>query len=102
MNNEDDIRQRVAAERRARGLSIRAAANLGDVSNTAWNDWESGKRVLSNAVQHGVAAAFDWPVNWPTNPPPLESPREDELKTLLALVLERLAELEAKVDRLER
>lgn len=65
----DDLRRRVANERRRRGLSARAAASLGSMSNTTWSRFEAGGP-LTPAVRSGVAATFGWSTDWPEDPPP--------------------------------
>lgn len=53
------------AERNRRALSVRQAAVLGGVSNTAWGDMEHGVVDLTPRLRMAVAAAFDWPEDWP-------------------------------------
>lgn len=62
----DGPKARVIAERERRGWSIRTAAKAGGVSNTAWTDYESGKRRLSQKMQQAVSTAYGWDIGWPT------------------------------------
>lgn len=88
-----DLRNVVTAERRRRGLSIRAAATLGNISNQAWGTWEGGEEPNpSPRMRLAVAKAFDWPTTWPENPPLVEPDRTTQ----------RVAELEDDVRSLRR
>jgi transcriptional regulator with XRE-family HTH domain len=119
MGDVADLRERVRAERRARGWSIRTAAANGGISNTAWGDWEANRRDIGDGVQAGIAQALAWPLNWPDLP--LESlpttevnqqARRDEVEELRVQVgtltgqveelVERVTELGAEVVRLSR
>lgn len=80
----------VRRERTRRGLSVRTAAQLGGISNTAWGDMEAGERAVSPLFQRAVAKAFGWPSDWPTS---LVAPPD-------ASVTERITTLEDSVARL--
>ncbi len=65
----DDLRERVALERKLRYKSDRAAATAGGVANTTWSRWMNGDD-LTDGMRQAVAKAFNWPPDWPENPPP--------------------------------
>ena len=70
--DEAAARERVVAERRRRGWSQRRAAVAAGVSNTYWNDYESGKVPVDgirNPIRQAVADAFGWPLDWPESAP---------------------------------
>lgn len=75
----------VAAERRRRGLSVRAASRAGGISNTAWSEFEHTNHVTLR-MQAAVAAAFGWPTDWPYSPPvPVASTNGPDM-TMLSLI----------------
>ena len=92
--DEDALRARVQHERRVRGLSVRRAAALGNMSNTTWGHWENGRHDLTDTVRVGVAQAFDWSTDWPEFPPSVRQPDPAEPTTAeLAAMLTTLIEL---------
>lgn len=54
---------RVAKARKARGWSIRTAAQNGGISNQTWGVFEGGGNITP-AIQRAVMQAFDWPADW--------------------------------------
>lgn len=95
------IRQRVVFERTTRGLSVRGAAVLGEISNTTWGAWEKGKIGLTATVREGVSKAYGWPLNWPEDLPPMPSAREDMLIAAMGQLSAQLTEVIQRLDRLE-
>jgi transcriptional regulator with XRE-family HTH domain len=71
---DEALRQRLLHERRTRGMSARAAAAAGGVSNTTWGRLEAGEIDLTERTRLAVATAFGWQIDWPENPPPVTSP----------------------------
>lgn len=97
MNDDQQARERVAVERRLRGLSARDASIKGGVSNSTWSDWESGRRPLSPRLRSAVAQAFGWSTDWVENPPPAP----DVVGTVAAAeVMARLDAIDEKINRL--
>jgi hypothetical protein len=88
----DELRSRVARERKLRGLSVRGAAALGEISNTTWGNWEKGGP-LTDGVRLAVALAFGWPTTWPEAPPaptpldPGQPTNADILEAVTALTM---------------
>jgi transcriptional regulator with XRE-family HTH domain len=68
--------ERVIAERQQRGLTIRQAAGLTDITNTTWSRWENEAGDPSPKLRTAVATAFGWGQDWPENPPPLPVPTD--------------------------
>lgn len=91
-------RGRVVTERRYRGLSARKAADLGQISNTAWSRWERGQAELTGTIRHAVARAFSWPNDWPENLPP--EPTGGGYATTLEGLSAELGQVAASVDAL--
>lgn len=83
-----DLRSHVGEERKRRGLSVRAAAHSGGISNTTWGTFEDTGKV-TDGVRRGVARAFGWSTTWPEVPPALTRPDPTEPSN---------AELMAKID----
>ena len=97
---------------------MRAAANLGDVSNTTWSRFENGGVTLTPGIIHAVARAFDWSTAWPTEPPVGDvatpsvdlGPRLERLEGVVRQMLKLMASggrqseltLAALADQLER
>lgn len=52
--------EQIAARRKALKLSMRAAAQLGGVSPTAWSDLEAGKHPPTDSTQLAVCRALGW------------------------------------------
>jgi transcriptional regulator with XRE-family HTH domain len=68
--------ERVVAERQQRGLTIRQAAGLTDITNTTWSRWENEAGDPSPKLRTAIATAFGWGQDWPENPPPLPVPTD--------------------------
>jgi transcriptional regulator with XRE-family HTH domain len=83
--------ERVVAERQRRGLTIRQAAGLTDITNTTWSRWENDGGVPSPKLRTAVATAFGWGQDWPENPPPLPVPTDHGVT---------LPDLDAKLERI--
>ena len=64
----EEARRRVLEERKRRGLSMRAAAALGEISNETWRRYENGGPLTATA-RKGIAQAFGWPTAWPEEDP---------------------------------
>lgn len=101
----DESVERVVAERRRRGLSVRAASTAGDVSNQTWANYEKSG-VLTPLMQRAIVKAFDWPADWadaePAIPPGSPGDVVGRLQALIEVVQEgraATAALEALVDR---
>lgn len=92
---------KVIAERRARGWSVRRAAQEGGVSNQTWGSFEAGG-ALTYRMREAVQKAFGWAGTWPEDPDPiLPGEVADELRQLIAaqaLQLEQLTERVADLD----
>lgn len=58
------MNQQVRQEREKRGLSVRAAAQAGGVSNTTWSRFEESGD-LTPKMRRAVSQAFGWPAGWP-------------------------------------
>ena len=93
----------VTMERRRRALSIRQAARLGDVSNTAWGDMEAGRAPITLRLQQAVADAFDWPMDWPetmTAPPDSSViQRLEALEHSLALLVQAVNAMTLRLEQ---
>jgi transcriptional regulator with XRE-family HTH domain len=96
----NNVRQRVARERRLRGLSVRSAAVLGGVSNTTWGRWETSGVDLTDGMRVAVARAFGWGSDWPENPPPETAhPVDDRLARIEALLQALRTDIAAGLQR---
>lgn len=90
------MQDRVALERRRRGLSVRRAAQIGGVSNTTWSRYEESGH-LTDSMRVAVAKVMGWRTDWPESPPPdnlEEIPIERTVRAELDLILTRLAAVE--------
>lgn len=93
--------ERVREEVRLRNMSVRQAAAAGGISNTTWGDFYT-TGIATPKIRDAVARAFGWELDWPDNPPPLPEARDDQVMSMLKTLLNRIDDLEQKVDRLSR
>lgn len=87
---------RVRAERLRLGLSVRAAAQKGGISNTWWGRFEDGDQPLTPAIAAAVSKAFKWAKDWAVSLPSTGPGQpESQLEALTARIDGQLAELRA-------
>lgn len=93
-----------------------AASDAGaDISYTTWQDWESERRPLGDAMRRAAMVLFGWPDDWPERAPdiPTTTPDHSEVEAAplrlvqdLALEVESLTalvgEMGAEMERLRR
>ncbi|MBV1869251.1 MAG: helix-turn-helix transcriptional regulator [Marinosulfonomonas sp.] len=90
--NLQEIGTYVCAERKAQKLSVRAAAQLAEISRQTLADFEAGKHPPSPATQRGIASWMNWEVDWfdrlsaGGDPLPQALQQEDEISLLEARV----------------
>jgi hypothetical protein len=72
------LAERVQAERRLRGWSIRTASTKGGISNQTWGIFER-TGIVKDGMQAAVMQAFGWPATWSTEPPSLPLSQLDEM-----------------------
>jgi len=97
----DELRRRLVLGRRLRGMSQRAAAQAGEVSNTTWGRLESGEIGLTPVTVLAVARAFNWPEDWPESPPDEKVSEPDvALREAVDVLTDRIDELVRLVARL--